>query len=211
MSHLYKTPFLLKLLYPSMTWKVKSKDKKIYLTFDDGPIPGITDFVLEQLRLYNAKGTFFCVGENIGKNPEVYKRILDEGHAVGNHTYNHLNGWNNETQHYLENVSKCDEVMNQFKAKDMVSKLFRPPYGRMTRAQLKVVKHTHQIIMWDVLTADFDKNLKPEICLQKAIKNTEPGSIVIFHDSVKAEVNLKFTLPRYLAHFSGLGYSFESL
>ncbi len=213
--------WLLSIIYPSLIWKKKVKEKIIYLTFDDGPIPGVTEYVLEELKTFKAKVTFFCVGDNILKHPEVYKKILIEGHQIGNHTFNHLKGWNTEDSQYLENIAKCQEIMNRTKDELHLtsslkftsgsSKLFRPPYGLIKRSQIKEVKNEYQIIMWDVLTGDFENKLTPPKCLQKAVKYTSNGSIVIFHDSIKAEKNLRYALPKFLEYFSTLGYRFEAL
>ena len=211
--------YLLSILYPKLTWTRKTTDKVIYLTFDDGPIPEVTEYVLNELELYKAKATFFCVGENIHKNPEVFRKIIEKGHKTGNHTYNHLNGWKNENGHYLENIGKSDSIMLEnlhgnehlYHSNKSGKKLYRPPYGKIKKAQIKDVDKQYEIIMWDVLTGDFNKNLSPEKCLQKAIKYTGKGSIVIFHDSLKALPNLQYALPRYLKHFTELGYRFESL
>ena len=211
---------LLSIFYPKLTWARRSAEKLIYLTFDDGPIPEVTEYVLDELDKYSAKATFFCVGDNILKNTPVFQNIIHRGHKIGNHTFNHLNGWKNETGHYLENVSKCNYIiMNSLDAETKQTylsnrsgkKLFRPPYGKIKQAQIKALTEDYEIIMWDVLSGDFDKNLAPEKCLYKAIKFTKNGSIVIFHDSLKALPNLQYALPRFLKHFKEAGYRFESL
>ncbi len=202
---LHKTPIFLKWIFPSLVWDVKTDEKIIYLTFDDGPIPEVTDFVLDTLKNYNAKATFFCVGENISKNPEVFKRVIEEGHVIGNHTYNHLKGWKTETNIYLENIALCEELISKS------NQLFRPPYGRITREQIKLVSKNYKIIMWDVLSADYEKIISKEACLKNSIKATRSGSIVLFHDHLKTYEKIKFVLPAYLEHFSELGYRFESL
>jgi len=212
--------YLLSVFYPNLTWVRKTGEKVIYLTFDDGPIPEVTDYVLEELEKYSAKATFFCVGDNVSKNPGVLQNIIHKGHKVGNHTFNHLNGWKNEHDHYLENVAKGDAILSQATAHGHEhcyisaatgKKLYRPPYGKITKSQIKTLLPHYEIIMWDVLTGDFDKKLSPEKCLHKAIKYTGKGSIVIFHDSVKALPNLQYALPRFLKHFTEAGYRFESL
>ncbi len=180
-----------------------SLQKKIYLTFDDGPIPVITPWVLDLLKDENIKATFFCVGENAKEYPEIYQRILDEQHAVGNHTYNHLNGWNMHSNKYLENIEKCAEFVH--------SNLFRPPYGRIKKSQISKLKSHYSIIMWDVLTGDYDRKTSPEKCLENAIKNTRNGSIIVFHDSVKAYKNLRFALPQFIAHAKEKGFEFGCL
>jgi peptidoglycan/xylan/chitin deacetylase (PgdA/CDA1 family) len=207
--YFHKTPSLVKVLFPEFWWSRKTDDKVIYLTFDDGPIPGVTEWVLETLLQYNAKATFFCVGENIQKHPEIYRQLLAQGHTTGNHTFNHLNGWKTTPSQYLENIHSCDESLALEPGQSRI--LFRPPYGRLTSRQSKLVRQQYQVVMWDVLTGDFDPHLSPTRCLKKAIQCTQKGSIVIFHDSLKAEKNLTYVLPRYLENFSNLDYRFDSL
>ena len=192
-------------LYPSFIWEMPVNDRTIFLSFDDGPHPEITPFVLDQLKNYNAKASFFCIGDNIVKYPSVYERIVNEGHATGNHTYNHLNGWNSGTEQYIENVSRTAAYVN--------SKLFRPPYGKIKRFQARHLQESQglKIIMWSVLSGDFDQRILPEKCLENVLRNSQSGSIVVFHDSLKAEKNLRHVLPRYLAHFTSEGYRFDVL
>ena len=206
---LYKTPALLTWIYPSFLWKKQTNEKKLFLTFDDGPVEGITDYVLEELKKYNAKATFFCVGENIDKYPHVFQRIIDQQHQAGNHTFNHLNGWKTKNRSYVSNVEKCEEVINK-NSNNKSRKLFRPPYGKIKFQQARKLSHL-QIVMWDVLTYDFDMNISAKDSLEKTIRYTRKGSIVIFHDSIKSEKKLKQMLPRYLDHFTQLGYQFEAL
>ncbi|MEE1884931.1 polysaccharide deacetylase family protein [Pedobacter flavus] len=205
--YLVKSPLVLQLLYPSLIWKQSRAEKNIYLTFDDGPIPDVTEFVLKTLEKFNAKATFFCIGDNIIKHPNIFKAIKANGHSIGNHTFNHLKGWKTDTPTYLENTIKCEELTQ--------TKLFRPPFGRIKYAQIRSLKKTFgkdfKIIMWDVLSGDYDQNTHPEQCLNNVIKHTENGSIVVFHDSLKAFNNLKYTLPLFLQHFKALGYNFKSL
>ena len=204
------TPRLLPLLYPSLVWHKNRSEKHIFLTFDDGPVPEVTDFALESLKTYNAFATFFCVGENISRHPEIFHKVIEQGHSVGNHTYNHLNGWKTPQERYLENVRLCARTMKQH-ASLTLSQLFRPPYGRMTKRQINKLNGQYQIIMWDVLSGDFDRKLTGEKCLANTVKHTRNGSIIIFHDSYKAAGNLQYALPRFLDHFSSRGYSFKSL
>lgn len=195
-------------IYPSMEWKIPVADKKIFLTFDDGPIPDVTEFVLEVLKLYDCKATFFCVGDNLRKYPGVHSKVAAAGHSLGNHTFNHLNGWKTDLLQYIENVTKCQELLH---TTGTDKQLFRPPYGKITGKQIAALKDEYRIIMWDVLTGDFDQNLSPDKCLKKSINYTGNGSIVIFHDSIKAERNLKFVLPRFMEHFLAAGYSFDKI
>lgn len=204
--YFHKNNFLLKILYPSFLWEKPASDKLLYLSFDDGPIPDITEWVLNQLENYQAKATFFCVGDNIRKYPAVFNAIIQAGHAVGNHTFNHKNGWKTPNEEYLHNVTTCQQVLGQ------PARLFRPPYGKITRKQAReLIASNYQIVMWDVLSGDFDASLLPETCFQKTVRYTEKGSIIVFHDSLKAWPRLQYVLPKYLAHFSSLGYRFEKL
>jgi len=188
---------------PEYTWSVPTDEQVLYLTFDDGPIPGVTPWVLDTLRGYGAKATFFCVGDNVAKHPAIYRQILDEGHSVGNHTFNHLNGWQTDPVVYLHNVRRCARVVK--------SRLFRPPYGRLLPKQRAFLERHFQIVMWDVLSGDYDADIPPEQCLQNVVGNAQPGSIVLMHDSLKAERNLRFILPAALEHFAEKGYHFERL
>ena len=205
---LHKTNFLMRALYPDFIWRKSSLEKKIYLTFDDGPIPEITEFVLETLAKYQAKATFFCIGDNIKKHPVVFQKLMNEGHAVGNHTFNHLKGWATDDVTYLENVVLCSEEIEKEKCQ---TQLFRPPYGRIKRSQAKLLLPDYEIVMWDVLSGDFSQKLSPETVLHKTIQHTKAGSIVLFHDSIKANKNMSYSLPRFLEHFSEKGFQFVKL
>lgn len=199
-----KTPNWLRVFFPSLIWKLPKAQNTIYLTFDDGPEPTVTPWVLNVLREYNIKATFFCIGDNVRKYPEIYQKILNDGHSVGNHTYNHLNGWKCNSEKYLKNVEEC--------AKYVKSQLMRPPYGRIKPKQIRLLKQrNYKIIMWDVVSGDYDPNTLPDECLNNVIKYTENGSIVVFHDSIKASTNLYFSLPLFLKHFTAKGYKFEVL
>lgn len=197
---------LFAILFPKYIWRIKTAERKIYLTFDDGPIPEVTEWVLEQLQLFNAKATFFCVGENILKHPEIFKKVVAGGHAVGNHTQNHLKGWKTKNDAYLKNFTECQNSIETI-AKDQ-SSLFRPPYGQLKSTQAKEILKTHKILMWSVLTRDYDNDFKAEKCLENAIKKTKQGSIILFHDSLKAQKNLYYMLPKYLEYFSEKGFEF---
>lgn len=200
----YRTPFILPWLYPQLMWRVPTKEKIIYLTFDDGPVSGPTEFVLDVLEKKNTRATFFCIGDNVLKNPAVFKRIKESPHRIGNHTFNHLKGWNYPTKDYTDNAKKCTEVIGEG------HRLFRPPYGRITRSQIRALPD-YTIVMWDVLTHDYLASLSEEQCLKGSIRATRPGSIVVFHDSYKAERNMMYALPRYIDHFLNQGFVFKSL
>jgi peptidoglycan-N-acetylglucosamine deacetylase len=211
--YLVRPPYLLKKLYSKAIWRMDKTQKKIYLTFDDGPISQITPWVLDVLKQHNIKATFFCVGENIVKHPNVYRRILAEYHAVGNHTYNHLNGWNTHTNTYIDNVILCDKAMETGENKQQV--LFRPPYGKAKKSQMSQlfknkVQH-YSIILWDVLSGDYDSKTSPEKCLSNVINNVRNGSIIVFHDSLKSQKNLEYALPRFIEHAKSKGFEFEKL
>ena len=196
-------PFFLRWYFPKVTWNKSRKEKKVYLTFDDGPIPELTPFVLDTLAQYGIKGTFFCVGENVERHPEIYQRILAEGHAVGNHTHNHLRGWDCDDETYLANVAQCDALTQ--------SKLFRPPYIRATKSQLRALRKDYEIVLYDVLSGDFDLSLSPEGCYNNVIRYTKPGSIIVFHDNVKAKPRIEYALPRSIAYLQERGFAFGTL
>ena len=193
-----------------MIWEISTTQKDIYLTFDDGPVPELTEYVLEELKKYDAKATFFCVGENISKYPGICKKILKQGHIIGNHTFNHLKGWSTKNHEYFMNIDQCQNEIQKYQ-KPYGKPLFRPPYGQISRKQIKSIKDRYHIIMWDVLTYDYEKILASPRRLGKIIDKTGPGSIVVFHDNYKGEKNLKFLLPKYLAHFKKQGYQFKKL
>lgn len=202
--YLTKTPWWLRALYPSLVWRMPAGEKKIYLTFDDGPHPVATPFVLDQLAAYGAKASFFCIGKNVAARPDIYQRILAEGHAVGNHTHHHLNGWKTDDVEYVNDTMQAAAYIQ--------SNLFRPPYGRVKRSQIRGLQGKGmKIIMWDVLSADFDTNLTPQASLSYVLYHTKPGSIVLFHDSEKAWERMSGSLPAVLQHFSAKGYAFDKL
>lgn len=206
----HRTPFFLPWLYPNLIWRLPGDSKTLYLTFDDGPVGGPTDFVLEALRKYKAKATFFCIGNNIQKHPAVFKKIWKDGHIIGNHTFNHISGWQTGAKDYWNNIRQCEqEIKSHTLEGGNGIKFFRPPYGRITRSQIHMISDHYKIIMWDVLAVDFSKSLSPESCLKNTISAARPGSIVIFHDSFKAERNLTFALPRFIEHFSEKGFVFK--
>jgi len=201
--YLIHTPKFIQSLFPNFIWRIPTVEKVLYLTFDDGPIADVTPWVLDQLAVYNAKATFFCVGENVQRHPEIIERMKREGHTTANHTHNHLSGWGSENVPYFHNVRKCAHLVD--------SDLFRPPYGRMKPRQAQFLLRHYRIVMWDVLSADFDINISEEQCLNNVLHNTKEGSIIVMHDSLKARKNMQYTLPRVLDHFSTLGYTFSKI
>ncbi|WP_397364710.1 polysaccharide deacetylase family protein [Olleya sp. R77988] len=209
-----KTPKLIQCLFPKYLWKKAFVSKTIYLTFDNGPTPEITQWTLDQLKLYNAKATFFCIGDNIKKYPDIFKSVLDEGHSVGNHTYNHLKGWETNTEKYIKNTGESQNLI-ELKSQNLKGenqKLFRPPFGKIKRSQAKqLLKQGYKIVMWSVLSYDWEQQISKEKCLQNVIKTTTSGSIVVFHDSIKASRNMQYALPKVLDYFSKKGYTFKAL
>jgi len=207
-AYFVKTPRWLKKIYPNRLWNVDTKGKIIYLSFDDGPHPVATPFVLDELKKYNAKATFFCIGKNVVEYPAIYKRINDESNSVGNHTYHHLNGWQTNNELYLEDVAEASKYIE--------TNLFRPPYGRIKSSQVRGLKEalktqSAKIVMWDVLSGDFDESISNEKCLDNVIHKSRAGSIVVFHDSEKAFPRLKYTLPVALDFFANSGYVFRTI
>jgi peptidoglycan-N-acetylglucosamine deacetylase len=193
-------PVFLRFFYPSLLWKMPEGNKQLYLTFDDGPHPEITPAILKILSDYNAKATFFCVGENVQRYPEVYGSILSAGHLTGNHSFNHFNGWKTPLNEYYENVNHCRKYVD--------SKWFRPPYGRISPKQIQALKNEYTIVMWSVLSYDFDPETSPEQCVNYVLDHTTDGAIVVFHDNVKAAENALFALPKVLEHYTSKGYTF---
>jgi peptidoglycan/xylan/chitin deacetylase (PgdA/CDA1 family) len=201
----FRTPLVLQWLSPSLIWS--GDPDKIYLTFDDGPIPEITEFVLDQLNQFKVKATFFCIGDNIRKHPEIFKRLISEGHQAGNHTMNHLNGWRTENRKYSDNIRGCAEEMDKV-IPGFTTDLFRPPYGRIKSSQIKGLPAGTKTVMWTTLTHDYRSDLTPEKCLNRTLGALRPGSVVVFHDSLKARKNMEYTLPRFLEHTLSKGYRF---
>ncbi|MBG44327.1 MAG: polysaccharide deacetylase family protein [Aequorivita sp.] len=184
-------PRFIQRLYPERIWAFSHEKASVFLTFDDGPIPEVTPWVLDELKKHNAKATFFSIGENVKKHPEIFERILSEGHSVGNHTFNHLKGSKTETSKYIENTLLAEKLIH--------SKLFRPPYGKITSKQAKILQiKGFKIVMWDVISYDYDSTVSEEKCLENVLKNIQSGSIIVFHDSLKAEKNLRYVLPKVL-------------
>jgi peptidoglycan/xylan/chitin deacetylase (PgdA/CDA1 family) len=205
MFYAVRIPSWFSKLNSSLVLKISTKEKILYLTFDDGPHETATPFVLDELKKYNAKATFFCLGKNVQAHPEIYQRILNEGHLTGNHTFNHLNAWHVKHEEYMNDVKHAAQFIQ--------SKLFRPPYGRMYPQLSKKLRiHLgYKIIMWHVLSGDFDESIAPEKCLHNVLNKAQKGSIIVFHDSSKASKNLRFALPEVLKNFTEKGFVFKSL
>jgi len=198
-----QTPKAFRAFFPSAVWRLPKKEKTVYLTFDDGPVPEATPFVLDTLERYGIKATFFCVGDNVRKYPELFKRIIDAGHQVGNHTFNHLQGFMYSTGKYTKNVEKAGKYIK--------SSLFRPPHGQFRFRQLLKLRKKYKIVMWDVITRDYNNSLSGDFVLNIVKKYTRNGSIIVFHDSLKAEKNMKYALPKAIEFLIGEGYKFEAL
>ena len=197
-----KTPWYLKTVYPSLVWDIP-KSKTVYLTFDDGPVPGVTDKVLDILSAYQIKATFFCIGDNVVKHNNLFLRIQNEGHAIGNHTFHHLNGWKTENAIYVNDVFACAEKVE--------TQLFRPPYGRIGFNQIQELKKHFTIVMWDVLSGDFDTTIDADACYQNVVNNVDDGSVIVFHDSLKALDRVLPSLPKVIDTLLEQGYHFEPI
>lgn len=231
-----KIPLVVKKMFPNYVWDIPTRDKVLYLTFDDGPTPEITHWVLNTLKSFDAKATFFCIGKNIETHPDIFKAIFNDGHAIGNHTYNHIKGWKTYTEDYVGNVLKAEHVMSSefgvqslkfqkitdseinmqqstiSNQKSTINNLFRPPYGQITPKQgRELIALGYKIIMWDVISFDWDKTVSEETCLNNVITKSTNGSIIVFHDSVKASRNMQYTLPKTLEYFSRKGYVFKTI
>ena len=205
MSFWVKTNYLVKKIFPNYVWDIPNNDKKVFLTFDDGPTPEITEWTLEQLKKHDAKATFFCIGNNIEKHPEIFQKAIKEGHSIGNHTFGHLKGWKTSIEDYVENVALCQSQIVKLKTQN--TNLFRPPYGKIKPLQSKILrKQGYKIIMWDIISFDFDASVSKEKCLENILKNVQSGSIIVFHDSIKAEKNLKYALPKTLEFLKEKGF-----
>jgi len=202
-----KTHKLIKKLFSGFVWDITGRAKTVYLTFDDGPIPEATPWVLDVLREHNIKATFFCIGDNIQKHPDAFQQVISDGHTIGNHTFNHLNGWNTDKETYVSNFEKCEKAIQE--KYSGTAKLFRPPYGKIKNAQAKIVRQQgYKIIMWDVLSADFDQSITSQQCLLNVTNNVSNGSIIIFHDSIKASANLRYALPEAIKYLKKNNYEF---
>jgi peptidoglycan-N-acetylglucosamine deacetylase len=201
---IYSAPFWIRAIYPKgLIWRVGTSKPEVFLTFDDGPVPDVTPLVVSILKKYNVKATFFCVGENVQKYPEVFDLLLKEGHSIGNHTFHHQKAWKTDHNTYISEVKQCNQLVK--------SKLFRPPHGQINRKIAKNIGTDYRIIMWSALTGDYDKRLSGDRCLANAINNTRPGSIIVFHDSIKARERMEYALPLYIEYCLGKGFSFGKL
>jgi peptidoglycan/xylan/chitin deacetylase (PgdA/CDA1 family) len=194
-------PKFLEKIYSSLIWKIPTEKKVVYLTFDDGPTKHVTEKVLDLLKMYNAKATFFCLGKNVIQCPSIFSRIIDENHAIGNHSHNHLNGWKTNKSIYLKDVDLAKKVID--------SNLFRPPYGKIKTNQIKKLRNEYKIIMWSILSRDYDVRVSPQKCLKLCLTGIKQGSIIVFHDSIKAETNMLFALDGLLKYLNNEGYSCE--
>ncbi len=208
MFYVVKTPKFIKKWFLKYTWNKTRVKKELYLTFDDGPTPSITNWVLNELNIYNAKATFFCIGKNVQQYPEITQKIIKNGHTIGNHTQNHLNGWKTKTDIYVADVHKANQQISKLTNR----LLFRPPYGKIKNSQANMLLNLgYKIILWDVLSADFDTTISEKKCLQNVLKNMTNGSIVVFHDSVKATEKVQYVLPKILHYFTEKGFEFKAL
>ncbi len=210
MFYWIKTHFLIKKIFSGLIWDIKGDSKTVYLTFDDGPTPEITEWTLSQLKKYDFKATFFCIGNNILKHPEIFNQIISDNHAIGNHTFNHVNGWKTNDYIYVNEVKDCENSIS--KLQKVNTNLLRPPYGKIKKSQARALKQMgYNIIMWDVLSADFDCKISKERCLKNVLKNVTSGSIIVFHDSKKAFGNLEYVLPKTLAFLKENGFESKAI
>jgi len=213
------TPQFIKTLFPNLVWELPNTDKVVYLTFDDGPTPEITAWTLKTLEQYQAKATFFCIGKNVEAHPEIFNKIVSDGHSIGNHTYNHLKGWKTKTKDYIENITKTQlafekhliNTQPQNQSSYFVN-LFRPPYGQIRPKQIKeLIQIGYKIIMWNVLSIDWDNTVSKENCLKNVVENAKSGDIIVFHDSLKASKNMQYALPKVLESLSEKGFEFRRI
>ncbi len=199
-------------MFPDYIWEIPTDEKSLFLTFDDGPTPNVTEWVLKTLKQYHAKATFFCIGDNVNKYPEIFQQVVNEGHSIGNHTHNHIKGWKTKTKPYLENVLLAEEVIRDQNHQSSLANLFRPPYGQIKPKQgKKLMALGYDIVMWDVLSFDWDKTVSNQECYNRVISKSKNGSIIVFHDSIKASNNLTFVLPKVLEYYSEKGFSFKAI
>ena len=200
---LVRIPGILKHLFPEITWHIRDDEPSLYLTFDDGPTPSVTAEILQLLSRYKARATFFCIGRNVERHPELYRQILSEGHATGNHTYSHLKGWFTPDAEYFSDISLASQLIS--------SKLYRPAYGMITPGQLRYLRRFYRIVMWDIMSYDFAYHTAPETCLNQVIRHARTGSVIVFHDSVKASEKVLYALPRVLEYYAEKGFAFKSI
>lgn len=202
---LVSPPYFARIFYPDAIWRkpVSGAEKKVYLTFDDGPIPEVTEWVLSFLEQEKIRATFFCVGNNIELHPDVFLKVKAAGHVCANHTYNHVSGWKTPNKEYFGNIEKCDRYYS--------NRLFRPPYGRITLSQYSKLRRKYEIVFWDVVSFDFDAGVSPQQCFENVRRHTRNGSVIVFHDSIKARKNLEHSLPRSVQFLKDQGYSFGTL
>ncbi len=196
-------PKIVRSAFSSFTWELPNEQNKIYLTFDDGPTPHQSLWIIKTLKQFNAKATFFCVGNNVEKYPQIYNQFTEDNHSVGNHTFNHLNGFKTNYTDYINNFIKADKIID--------SKLFRPPYGRIKKSQAKEILNSKRIIMWNVLSLDYNNKISPQQCFENIKRHTKSGSIIVFHDNQKAEKNMKYALQKTLEYYSDKNYIFEKI
>lgn len=201
--YLPKVPKIIRASFPKILWNMPNHKKEVFLTFDDGPHPTITPWVLEQLKNVNAKATFFCVGKNVQLYPNIFEQVVATGHTIGNHTFNHLSAFKSTIPNYLENIETCNEIFE--------SKYFRPPYGLLRPRSIKQIQKKYKIVMWNVLSYDFDANISQEQCFKNVASNIKNGSIVVFHDSDKAKNHLEYALPKILEKLQKDGYEMKAL
>jgi peptidoglycan/xylan/chitin deacetylase (PgdA/CDA1 family) len=201
---LFRTPDFIRRISPAVDWgDYRQQEPVVYLTFDDGPIPEVTPWVLDLLKKYKAKATFFCLGKHVERYPELYQRLQDEGHRIGNHTYDHPDGWRTDNLTYYKNVIRSAEMMD--------TDLFRPPYGRITPRQVRALKKRYKIVLWSILSEDYDRRQTPEQCVANITGKVRAGDILVFHDSIKAEPNLRGCLEPTLQYLQASGFSFPVL
>jgi peptidoglycan/xylan/chitin deacetylase (PgdA/CDA1 family) len=206
--YFYKTPKLLEYIYPEAIWHGDRSKKNIYLTFDDGPVPRVTEYILDLLSDLTVKASFFCVGENVKNHPKIFDRMIQDGHGIGNHTFNHLNGWTTSDREYVENIQMCSDIL-QHSGHQGHPLYFRPPYGRIRKNILKKINAAYKIIMWDVLSHDFSSKVSPETCFQKSLQHTKNGSIIVFHDSIKTFEKIKFVISQFILYLRDKNYEFH--
>ena len=203
MLNLIKSPKIIQLLFADFLWKIDTDEKVIYLTFDDGPHPVITPWIIDLMNKYDAKGTFFLIGDAVSKNPDLYQLYKTNGHQVGNHTFTHIKGWQSRKKNYLKEITQCSEVVE--------SSLFRPPFGQINLQSIREIKKQYKVVMWDVLSWDFNTKTSAETCLSNVVNNSRKGSIVVFHENEKSMKNIMYVLPKVLEHFTKLGYKFKAI